>query len=91
MKDGSMKPDLVYLKKGLFTAFIPESRAGENAWREIAEQTDGTGEVFTVQLPAILLKLRKAGYTVRLAVKTSKEEVEKDINSILKELERGIA
>jgi hypothetical protein len=71
-----MKNDLTYRKQGLFTAFIPETLAGETAWREIAEQTQGTGKVFTAQLPAVLVQLRKAGYTVRVAKKPTMKEIE---------------
>ena len=79
-----MKPDLVYRKQGLFTAFIPQSKAGEDAWRELAKQTEGTGKVFTAQLPATLAALRAAGYTVSRAKKPSKGE----IDDLMAELER---
>jgi len=82
-----MKADLTYLKQGLFTAFIPESPEGRNAWRAIAEQTEGTGKVFTVQLPAVLAQLRKAGYTVKQAKKKSEEETKLEMAEILKQLE----
>jgi hydroxymethylpyrimidine/phosphomethylpyrimidine kinase len=74
-----MKNDLTYRKQGLFTAFIPETLAGEDAWRTIAEQTQGTGKVFTAQLPAVLAQLRKAGYTVQVAKKLTKEEIDKEM------------
>ena len=83
-----MNPDLTYFRQGLFTSFIPVTSAGENAWREIAAQTGGTGKVFTAQLPMFLREIRKAGYSVSMAAKTSHEETAKDIDSILEELER---
>jgi hydroxymethylpyrimidine/phosphomethylpyrimidine kinase len=78
-----MKNDLTYIKQGLFTAFIPETLAGETAWREIAKQTQGTGKVFTAQLPAVLAQLRKAGYAVQVAKKLTKEEIDKEMAFIL--------
>jgi hypothetical protein len=79
-----MSADLVYHKQGLFTAFIPQSKAGDDAWRELASQTQGTGKIFTAQLSATLSALRAAGYTVRKAEKPS----EKEIDSMIEELER---
>ena len=84
-----MKIDLTYLKQGLFTLFIPETKAGEDAWREIAKQTDGTGKVFTVQLPATLKQLKKAGYIVKQSEKKSHEMLRREMAEIMKELERG--
>jgi hypothetical protein len=86
-----MNVDLTYLKQGLFTAFIPQSKAGEDAWRAIAEQTHGTGKVFTAQLPAVLAQIRKAGYVVRMGASKSKKETEREIAAILTEIEGGEA
>lgn len=63
--------DLHYINQGLFTAFVPVSKAGEEAWNELAKHTDGTGKVFTVQAESTIAQLRKAGYTVRKAPKVS--------------------
>lgn len=57
--------DLFYKKGKLFTMFLPESPAGEVAWKQIAEATSGTGQILTIQLPDFLYRLRKAGYVVR--------------------------
>lgn len=76
--------DLVYLKQGLFTAFISQSKAGDDAWRELASKTGGTGKVYTIQLAATLSALRAAGYTVSKAKKPS----EKEIDGLMAELER---
>ena len=84
-------PDLTYLKQGLFTAFIAQSKEGEDAWREIAKQTDGTGKVFTVQLLATLKQLKKAGYIVKQSEKKSHEVLRREMAEIMKELERGDA
>ncbi len=83
-----MNADLTYLKQGLFTAFVPQSKAGEDAWREIANHTGGTGKVFTAQLPSFLREIRKAGYSVTLQKKRSNAELEKDMAEIIASLER---
>lgn len=82
-----MSADIVYLKQGPFTAFIPQSKAGEVAWRELAIKTGGTGKFYNVQVPAIKASLKAAGYIVRASKKPSKKE----INSLMAELERGNA
>jgi hypothetical protein len=79
--------DLTYLKQGLFTSFMPHSKAGEDAWREIAKHTDGTGKVFTAQLPSFLREIRKAGYSVTEQKKRSNAELEKDLKEIMASLE----
>ncbi len=78
-----MNADLVYHNQGLFTAFFPVSKAGEDAWKEIAKQTGGTGKFYTVQVPAIKASLKTAGYTVKKAKKPSKKE----IDGMIEELE----
>ena len=83
-----MKTDLIYMKQGLFTAFIPESKAGEDAWRELAAQTDGTGKVFTHRLKAVISQLRKAGYTVQQAKKKSAAKTKSEVAEIMAALER---
>jgi len=83
-----MKPDLTYLNQGLFTAFIPQNKAGEDAWWELAKQTEGTGKVLTVHLPAILAQLRKAGYTVKQAKRKRPEVILLEMAGIMAALER---
>ena len=78
-----MKNDLTYRKQGPFTFFAPETLAGEAAWRAIAQQTQWTGKVLTAQLPAVLAQLRKAGFTVGIAKKMEKEEIDEITSFIL--------
>lgn len=59
--------DLTYREDGPFTAFLPESAAGEAAWRRMAELTDGTGKVLAIHAEGVLSQLRAAGYVVRKA------------------------
>jgi hypothetical protein len=83
-----MKVDITYLKQGLFTEFIPQSKAGEDAWRELAKQTEGTGKVLTVHFPAVLAQLRKAGYTVKQAKRKRPEVILLEMAGIMAALER---
>lgn len=59
-----MNADLSYHDLGLFTAFYPNTKAGEKAWLEIARHTEGTGKALSVELAETLASLRKAGYSV---------------------------
>jgi len=86
-----MKTDLSYLKQGLFTAFIPESPEGQSAWGAIAAQTEGTGKIFTAQLPAVLAQLRKAGHVVKQSEKKSPETLRIEMAEIMEALARGDA
>ncbi|ABO60625.1 hypothetical protein LA345_39065 (plasmid) [Burkholderia vietnamiensis] len=65
----SSKPDLTYRKvDDMFTMFYPETPAGETAWNQMAEHTDGTGKVLHAQVESTIQQLREAGYTVEPAV-----------------------
>ena len=70
-----MKTDLTYLNQGLFTAFFPDSPAGEKVWQEIASETNGTGKIFTMHLKNTLKQLRKAGFKIAQAKKTTKSDL----------------
>lgn len=61
--------DLTYRTLGLFTMFIPHTPAGEDAWREIASKSEGTGKVFTMHLNYCLKQLRAEWYQVSKAGK----------------------
>lgn len=61
----SADPDLTYRRSDdLFTLFLPNTPHGENAWRELAAQTDGTGKVLTIHVEETIRQLRAAGYSV---------------------------
>ena len=77
--------DLTYTIEGLFTSFIPTSKEGEDAWRQLATQTQGTGKVLTVHLQSTLSQLRKAGYKVRKS-KPSGELTPSEAANLLAEL-----
>jgi len=83
-----MKTDMTYSKQGLFTAFFPQSESGEDAWRELAKQTERTGKVLTVHLPAVLAQLRKAGYSVEQAKRKRPEVILLEIAGLMAALER---
>ena len=48
----------------MFTAFMPQTPQGQEAWKELAKQSEGTGKFFSQLAPAITRQLRAAGYTV---------------------------
>ena len=58
--------DLTYTTSGMFTAFIPETKAGEDTWRVMNAQVNGD-RILTIHLPAVLRQLRAAGYKVAKA------------------------
>lgn len=66
-----MTYDLEYRINGMFTQFIPNTKAGECAFNAIAAHTDGTGNIFTAHLDSTLKQLRAAGYSVCRARKVS--------------------
>ena len=78
--------DLHYINQGLFTAFVPVSKEGEQAWNELSAVTEGTGKVLTVQAKEFIYQLRKAGYTVTKAPKV-KPLSDDELDSMLKELD----
>lgn len=71
--------DLVYYNDGLFTMFLPETKEGEQAWNELAAQTEGTGKVLYKHADDVKKALRKAGYLVG----RGKREQGKDLDDIL--------
>jgi hypothetical protein len=73
--------DLTYTTSGMFTAFLPETKAGEDAWRVMNAQDNGD-RILTVHLQAVLRQLRAAGYKVAKA----KKVVMGDIDEMLAEL-----
>lgn len=74
-----MTHDLTYTQDGLFTRFIPNTPAGENAWREMHKH-DATA-VLNIHAAGVLKQLRAAGYTVAKA-----KPCKVDINALLAEL-----
>lgn len=74
--------DLEYITTCLFTRFMPNTPAGEDAWRTMAAET-GNAAVLSIHAAAVIAQLRKAGYSVAKARKVDKGEIDK----ILAELE----
>ena len=73
--------DLDYCNTGMFTRFIPNTPAGEDAWREMAKET-GNAVVLSIHAKSVISQLRQAGYSVAKA-KPSKPS----LGEIFKELE----
>lgn len=78
------RPDMTYRTDGLFTTFLPQTPAGESAWRELAAKTDGTGKVLATQTEDAVRQLHEAGYTVveTTGVETTPEEDEELLNEL---------
>lgn len=72
--------DLEYFQSGLFTRFVANTPAGEDAWRVMAEK-DGVAAVLSVHAKNVIAQLRRAGYSVAKA-----KPVTIPIEEILKEL-----
>lgn len=81
-----MEYDLHYTQGDMFTAFLPNTLAGEEAWRELAAQTENTGKVFNSHAKSTIQQLRDAGYTVRKAPPVKPLSAD-DIDSMLSELD----
>ena len=77
--------DIEYIDQGLFTAFVPVSKAGELAFNQMAEYTDGTGKVLSIHKQSTIQQLRQAGYKVGKAKKSGKVTAEKT-DELLREL-----
>lgn len=58
------KPDLTYSDAGLFVTFLPQTPAGEEAWRVMAGVLGDGAKCFAQHLPGVLAQLRAAGYRV---------------------------
>lgn len=56
--------DLTYIQDKMFTRFMPESTAGEDAWCEMASKMNGVAAVFNFEATKVISQLRKAGYKV---------------------------
>lgn len=63
-KSAPSLPDLGWRDDGLFTLFLPNTKAGEDAWRVLAAHTEGTGKVFSHLASNVIRQLRAQGYTV---------------------------
>lgn len=77
--------DLEYIDHGLFTSFLPVSKAGEVAFNQMAAYTEGTGKVLSIHKQGTILQLRQAGYKVGKAKQQGKVTVEQ-ADDMLREL-----
>jgi hypothetical protein len=78
-------PDLSWSDDGWFTQFLPNTKAGEDAWRVMTTHTDGTGKVFSVHAADTIRQLRAKGYTVAKARRADKRSGADD-DALLAEL-----
>lgn len=56
--------DISYTTDKMFTRFMPESKAGEDVWREMANKMGGVAAVLNFEAKAIIAQMRAAGYKV---------------------------
>ena len=77
--------DLEYIDQGMFTSFIPVSKAGEVAFNQMAEYTEGTGRVLSIHKQSTIQQLRQAGYKVGKA-KQQGEVTAEQADEMLREL-----
>lgn len=77
--------DLVWINQGLFTAFIPQTAAGEQVFNAMAKDTDGTGKVLSVHAKVVIEQIKAAGYTVGKAPKV-RVPTEDEVDAMMKEL-----
>ena len=76
--------DLTYTQNEFWTHFIPQTDAGIEAFRVMANaDKDGQAAVLNSHKNAVLKQLRDAGYTVKKAKPVTK----KDMQKIFDELE----
>lgn len=82
------KPDITYsAPDGIWTRFYPETDAGADAWRTMADaMPDGVVAFLPAQVPGVLKQLRAAGFTVHKA-KPHKPLSDADLDAMLSELE----
>ena len=77
--------DIEYINQGLFTAFVPVSKAGEVAFNQMAEYTEGTGKVLSIHKQSTIQQIRQAGYKVGKVKKQGKVTAEQE-DTMLREL-----
>lgn len=83
MANNKKTTDLEYRTTGLFTTFLPSSKAGEVAYNEMLSHPDTpNAKIYTIHLKNMLYQLKKAGYTVKKAKKISKKESDKILTEI---------
>lgn len=81
--------DLTYhAKDDMFTSFLPNTPAGENAWRELSAQNGGDGNVLTVNAEEVAQQLRDKGFTVAKAAPATPFD-KKEADELLAELSSG--
>lgn len=81
MTNAKHTPDIEYFIDGMFTRFVPNTRAGELAWNEMAKK-EGVAAVLSMHSKSVINQLRNAGYVVAKA-----KPVKQSIDEILAELE----
>lgn len=59
--------DIQYIDGGMFTTFVPSSKAGQKAWNEMAAQNGNVAKIFSIHSKSVIAQFRAAGYKVSKA------------------------
>lgn len=81
-------PDLTYIKKGLLTSFLPNTKEGETPYKQmLANPETKNATIYTIHLKSVLYQLKKAGYIVKKAKKVTDKDIDAIFNDpLFKEL-----
>lgn len=77
-----MSADLTYFNAGMFSGFVANTPAGEDAWRELAGKSEGTAKFLTTHMAGIIRQLRAAGYTVAKAKPIKAGEIDQLLSAL---------
>lgn len=81
-----MKTDLHYINDGYWIRFMPNTKAGEAVYNEIARKDkDGVAVIPVSWKASVFKQIKDAGYTIRKAPK-QKPVTAKEIDAILNQL-----
>lgn len=77
-----MSADLIYFNAGMFSGFVANTPAGEEAWRELAGKSEGTAKFLTPHMAGIIRQLKASGYTVAKAKPIKDGEIDELLSSL---------
>lgn len=78
--------DIEYFNDGIFVKFIPNTKDGEHIYNTMANEMNGNPTILKRDLKNVLHQIKKAGYTVKKAIrpKTTIDDILND--ELFKEL-----
>ena len=63
--------DITYIRDGMFTTFMPDSKEGVTVYKDLIEQNNGSDKVFNSHSKNVIKQIRSAGYIVKKAPKST--------------------